>query len=1005
MWAEDHAQQLEQRFARVFQSNPAALVITRLVDGKFLAVNASFEELLGWTRDQLLGRTPFDFDAYGGAANRQEIVRQLRETGTVREFGTQMRAASGDLRDVLASMQLIDFGSEAAVLAAVIDVTDRRAAERALRRRETELAFLAEASAVLASSLDYDRTLQAVAELAASRLATWCAFHIVDAGGRLRELTIAHADPAMAEQACGLLDLCPPESSGISSILRVVSTGRSEIFGDVSDAMLEATARDARHLAQLRALQLRSIIIAPLIAREQVLGTLTLVTSRASRELDGSDLVLAQDLAHRAAIAVDNARLFTGASENERRFRALFDQAAVGVAQSDLQGRWLLVNQRIIDLYGYSWTELSGLRFHDITHPDDLAVDLAQFERLMSGEIPSYALEKRFIRKDGSTVWAQVTISLIRDEHGEPRYTIAVVEDVSERKRGEEALRRSEARYRQMFAGNQAVKLLVDPNGGRIVDANPAACAYYGSTFDQLTGKTIAAISTAPMEDIQRQMERDRCGQTPVLFARHRLASGEERDVEIYSSPIEVDGQVYLYSIVHDVTERKRAEAALTHQALHDGLTGLPNRTLLQDRLEQAIHRGRRQAASVALLLIDLDRFKEINDTFGHGAGDSLLRELGPRLQQLLRESDTVARPTQEGEMESELARLGGDEFAILLPETDAGGASVVADRILDQLSQPFLIEGQAVTIGASIGIAVSPEHGETADLLLRHADVAMYSAKKAHSGSALYDADEDPYTATRLTLIADLGRAIAADELLLYYQPLVDISTRRVLGAEALVRWQHREHGFIPPSQIIDMAEHAELIKPLTLWVLSAALRDCRGWRDAGWPLSVAVNLSARSLHDYQLPRLVGDALDAAGLPAAALTIEITETAMVIDPRRASAIIGQLNAMGVAVSIDDFGMGYSSLSYLKTLPAREVKIDRSFVFEMVQRSEDWRIVRAAITLAHDLGLRAVAEGIESEETWEALRQLECDAGQGYYFARPMPLCAFVDWLAAARDR
>lgn len=717
-------------------------------------------------------------------------------------------------------------------------------------------------------------------------------------------------------------------------------------------------------------------------------GHLTRLVPTVEREL--------REAAHRKL----QRRAELASRDSEKRFRAMFDQAAIGTAQSDLEGRWLLVNQRLLDLYGYSWEELSALRFTDITHPDDLAADLVQFDRLIAGEISSYSLEKRFIRKDGSVIWANVTVSLVRDEQGEPQYTMAVVQDNSERKRGEEALRASEARYRQMFEGNQAIKLLIEPRTGAIVNANPAACAFYGFTFGELTSKQVTDLSTLPREEVIEGMMRVLGDGQSSFIVRHRLASGEERDVEVHSSVVEAPEGALIYSIIHDVTERQQAEEALRHQALHDTLTGLPNRLLLREHLEQALLRARRHNVCLSLLLLDLDRFKEINDTFGHHTGDVLLGELGQRLQRLVRASDTVARPGRELGIDMAIARLGGDEFAVLLPEADGLGAARVADRIARRIGASLIVEHQTLDIEASIGIAVYPDHGDTPELLLQHADVAMYAAKHDHCGYVVYDPARDPYTPGRLTLITDLRRAIGSDQIFLHYQPKVDICSGTVTGAEALIRWRHPVQGFVPPVRIIDLAEHTGLIKQLTLWVLETAARQCREWREAGRDLSIAVNLSARSLHDHQLVPSVRSVLDTAGLPPAALTLEITETAVMIDPERASTTIGQLAAMGIKVSIDDFGTGYSSLSYLKELSADEVKIDRSFVLEMEGAAGDQRIVRAAITLAHDFGLTAVAEGIETAETWDSLRELGCDVGQGYYLARPMDAAAFDDWLA-----
>jgi len=436
----------------------------------------------------------------------------------------------------------------------------------------------------------------------------------------------------------------------------------------------------------------------------------------------------------------------------------------------------------------------------------------------------------------------------------------------------------------------------------------------------------------------------------------------------------------------------KERTAQLEHQALHDALTDLPNWTLLRDRLEQAIRSSRRQASSFALLLLDLDRFKDVNDTFGHHQGDVILQQVGPRFRSALRESDTIAR-------------LSGDEFAVLLPGTDDLGASVAAERLLRTLDRQFSLEGQSFDIGASVGIVVYPGHGADANTLLRRADVAMYAAKRSDGGYAVYAPEDDQYSAQRLALMRDLRWAIEHDQLLVYYQPKLHLRTGSVLHVEALARWHHPELGFIPPDQFIPLAERGGLIKPLTLRVLPAALRQCRAWYDAGLKTSVAVNLSARSLHDEHLVGAIARLIRASALSPTWLTVEITESAVMTDPLRAREILTRLHDMGVSISIDDYGTVYSSLSYLARLSVDEIKIDRSFVMNMATNSDDASIVRSVTDLGHSLGLEVVAEGVENQDTLALLAGVGCDLIQGYYLSRPLPAAELTAWYLGERHK
>ena len=550
----------------------------------------------------------------------------------------------------------------------------------------------------------------------------------------------------------------------------------------------------------------------------------------------------------------------------------------------------------------------------------------------------------------------------------------------------------SEIRIRAVMDNVVDAVITIDENGV-IESANQAVRHVFGYTPEELLGQKITLLMPAPYGEEHDHYVDDylTSGKSKVLGVGREVI-GKRKDGTVFPMDLAVTemwlhGQRYFIGIARDITERKEQMAAIEYQALHDALTDLPNRTLLSDRLHQAILSAIRGDQPLAFIIMDLDHFKEINDTLGHHNGDLILQQVANRVRGVLRESDTVAR-------------LGGDEFAVLLPAADLEDATQIAKKLLDGLDRPFDLEAQSFRVGASLGIALFPEHGRDGSALMKRADVAMYEAKRSKTGYAVYDPAKDQHSLRNLSLMGELRTAIDADQLVLYYQPKVNTQTGRVSGVEALVRWRHPQHGLMYPNDFIPLAEQAGLIKQLTLWVLKQAVEQSRDWEQSGIDVSMAVNLSVHNLHDSTFPEEVKAIMRGASRDQVSrLRFEITETAMMVDPTRALEILNALGAMGIRLSIDDFGTGYSSLSYLKQLPVAELKIDKSFITSMGSSDNDAVIVRSTIDLAHNIGLRVVAEGVEDKQTYEMLATLGCDSVQGYYISQPMSPMDFVRWL------
>jgi diguanylate cyclase (GGDEF)-like protein/PAS domain S-box-containing protein len=695
-------------------------------------------------------------------------------------------------------------------------------------------------------------------------------------------------------------------------------------------------------------------------------------------------------------------RLFTGiirdVTERKRiedtlremrdRFRSIFDHAPIGVAMVSIEGRYLQVNRSLCEILGYTEEELQALTWQEITHPDDLAASSAHARRIVEGEFSKYHLDKRFLHAEGHTVWASLSVSLVRDSEGEPLYFVSQIQDVTERKKVERVIIESEERFRSLVQYSSDIITILEADG-TVRYVSPAVERVTGYKPEEQVGTN--AFGSVHPDDREQALNTlaevlKRPGLHPPLEFRVPHKDGSWRYLEHVVNNL-LDDSAVRGVVVNswDVTERKALVEQLSYQAFHESLTGLPNRALFMDRLEHALTRANRRGTKVAVMFMDLDNFKVINDSLGHKAGDQLLVAVAERLKTCLRPEDTAAR-------------LGGDEFTILVEDIASVGEVVqIAERIAEILQPPFALEEQEVFATVSTGIALNSTAQEQPADLLRHADLAMYRAKLR--GKARYEVFEpsmDAKAVERLMLETGLRRALVEQQLRVYYQPIVALDNDKVTGVEALVRWEHPQRGLLLPEEFLSVAEETGLIVRIGQWVLREAGKQARIWQErypSTPPLTVSVNLSTR---EFFHPKLVAEVLGESEIDPASLQLEITEGAMTTNGTySADRTLRNLKRMGVQLAIDDFGLGYSSLSYLKRFPVDFLKIDRSFIAGLRRApngvSKDTEIVKAMIELTHALGLKVIAEGVENAEQLTRLRQMKCDLAQGNYFSEPLP--------------
>ena len=764
-------------------------------------------------------------------------------------------------------------------------------------------------------------------------------------------------------------------------------------FVDFQKTQLDMAAKQAE-IDSAKARRLTSLLIALAVAL--ALAIALLVTRETAREMAARVAAtnevskLNADLEERVK---QRTHELSDANKQLNLQAAAVEAAANAIVITDSRGTIMWVNHAFTTMTGYSREEALGKNPSLLKSGEQAEGYYAKlWSTISSGKIWQGEVVNR--RKDGTTYTEEMTITPVTQGFGDGGETqfVAIKQDISERKRAEQALQQAEEKYRAIFE-DAVVGIVQTTADGRPLSVNRALAEMHGYDSPE---QLLAEVSNVAL---QLFVDPNRMDELRQVLAEKGVVRGAE--VEVYRrdrakkwvlvnlrAVRDTGGNVVLHEgTIEDITDRKLAEQQVQFLAYYDALTGLPNRTLLQDRLAKALAGARRRKEKVAVLFLDLDRFKVINDSLGHSLGDVLLEEVAERLRKGARELDTVAR-------------LGGDEFVIVLTSVkEVSDAAVAAERIVKGMTDGFVVEGHPLSISCSLGISVFPEHGTNSETLIKNADAAMYCAKEnGRNTFRFFTEDMNAQAVERLTLENSLRLALVRKELFLVYQPQIEIATGRITGLEALLRWQHPELGLVPPDKFIRIAENSGLIIPIGEWVLRTACAQARRWQDEGLPaLPVAVNVSAVQFRQEDFCELIRSVLREVRLAPQYLELELTESLLLSSADVTLSVLQELKAMGLTLAIDDFGTGYSSLSYLKQFPVGKLKIDRSFVRDVAVSPDDAAITTAIISMAKSLNLKVIAEGVEDEAQMSFLRARQCDEIQGYYFSKPLPADACAE--------
>lgn len=706
--------------------------------------------------------------------------------------------------------------------------------------------------------------------------------------------------------------------------------------------------------------------------RKKLLNTTNTVEGKAQRKNAKVSLPEPDTMHHQAQ---DMLR------ESEERYRSIINGAAEGFWLISPQLETVEVNESLCKMLEYSREEMLGKKPFDFTDKENAKIFKNQTSRITGSSHRHYDIVLK--SKSGKDVYTRFNATTVKDKDGNTLSAFAFVTDISELKLVERSLLESKERMEQLYRVIPSAVFTVDADG-IITGFNKKAEEITGYASEEVVGKKCSILAV------------NKCLKGCSLYARNvakpimgkectiKRKDGEERVISKNADLIkDVNGRIIGgVESFEDITEQKQAAEMLNYIAYYDALTGLPNRMLFYDRFSTAINNASRNGDMLAIIFLDLDNFKTVNDTLGHGVGDQLLHDVAVRLKDNLRSADTIAR-------------LGGDEFIVLLPRLKCTkDAAKITQKIIDSLRPPFSFGGREFHITASAGVALYPNDGDEAHALLRNADIALYRAKEHGKDSyQFYMPAMGDQAFERLALENNVRKALGRQEFLLYYQPIVSLITGNIVAVEALLRWQHPDHGLVYPSEFIPILEETGLIIPVGEWVVNAACKQAKIWQDKGLgPIRVAVNLSPRQFQQEGMVEMISKALVKNSLSPEYLEFEITENAVMKDVDSAVVMFHKLKEMGLHISVDDFATGYSSLSFLKRFPADTLKIDQSFIRDAIQNTNDAEIARAIITLAHNLGMKAIAEGVETVEQLEFLRRLKCDEIQGYVFSRPLPV-------------
>lgn len=905
-------------------------------DGRFLEVNPALANILGYASPSQLLNAIGDIgsDLYVHPERRAELLAKLKQSGRITDAVSQVRCADGNSTWISENARLVlaADGSAEYIHGSFVDVSSRRRAEAALQTSEAKYRKLVE--------------------------------HIQDGVFLMAAGKYEYVNDAFAE----MLGYTPEEMLQLEYMRIVAPEARA--------AQEQRRQRRQQGFLDTHAFEINLL---HRNGRDRILAAVRVGAIQTER----------------GVATIGTVRNITAERENERRYHNIFQNSVEGIFQTTASGIFTAANPALAELLGYGSPEELMSQVGDIGN--DIYVDPEERERILEQlESQGYLRDHEVLirRRDGKRIWVSENTRVRRNADGSVLCYEGTLVDITLRKTAEEALQQSEHRYRTLVEHSQVGVFMT--HDGNYVYVNHALAAMLGYTEQELIGANYRQLY-AP-EDLsnadERHEQRRRGEDVPSTYeARLLHKDGQTRViVTISAGPVEQDGQVMAMGTVRDITEQKRIERQLRHNATHDPLTGMPNRTLFVERLRKAMtYAIGRGGSTYAVLFLDLDGFKVVNDSLGHAAGDQLLMEIAHRLRACLRPWDTVARH-------------GGDEFTVLVEQINGlEDAEDVARRIHRELSVPIRLGDHEIFTNVSIGIApANPEYRGTEEIL-RDADTAMYRAKaRGKAGYVVFDSTMHELARQRLRLETDLRQGLERNEFVPYYQPLVDLRKGTLIGFEALLRWNHPERGVLLPAEFITVAEETGLIIPLGWWVMETACLALARWQEKfphARELGMSVNIADRQFSHPELLTQVARVLRNSGLPSSSLHLEITETVFMDNPGAAGQRLEELRAFGVGLHMDDFGTGYSSLSHLSQYPLDTLKVDRAFVRDMLNNPAHHAIVKTVVQLCRDLGLKTIAEGIEDRGQLRALRKLKCDGGQGLYFSKPLPAAEIEELL------